>query len=262
MSEHRPAARQTFIDSADGGKILVHWLPGKPDGPLFWYVHGFQSDGTGNKSTALMEMASGLGAAFVSADFRGHGRSTPTHPDGALLGLCHETLLDDLRTVRKFTAGWHQGPRVLVGSSMGGYASSWFAAEHPEAVQGLVLAAPAFRFGFTMLGRMPGLTAEAWRNSGSVEYQGMGGPVRLGWKLYEQAEGRNEVTLAHRLNPAMPVRIFHAVDDDVIPYADSVSFVAAAGPDVSLALSRSGGHRLQESAFAIAMAAGELARGS
>lgn len=251
--------RQSHIEAADGGKIRVWWLPGRSDGPLLWYVHGFQSDGTGTKASALCELAAQTGTAFVSADFRGHGGSTPTHPDGPLLGLCHETLLDDLRAVRAFTAQWHQGPRVLVGSSMGGYAASWFAAEHPEAVQGLALAAPAFRFGSTMLGRVPGLTAEAWRAAGSVDYRGMAGPVRLGWKLYEQAEGRNENVLAQRLNPAMPIRIFHAVDDDVIPFADSVAFVAAAGPDVELALSRSGGHRLQESAGTIARSAMSLA---
>ena len=251
--------RQSHIEAADGGKIRVWWLPGRSDGPLLWYVHGFQSDGTGTKASALCELAAQTGTAFVSADFRGHGGSTPTHPDGPLLGLCHETLLDDLRAVRAFTAQWHQGPRVLVGSSMGGYAASWFAAEHPEAVQGLALAAPAFRFGSTMLGRVPGLTAEAWRAAGSVDYRGMAGPVRLGWKLYEQAEGRNENVLAQRLNPAMPIRIFHAADDDVIPYADSVAFVAAAGPDVELALSRSGGHRLQESAGTIARSAMSLA---
>lgn len=252
--------RQGHVETADGGKILVRWLPGRSDGPLLWYVHGFQSDGTGTKASVLCELAAKTGTAFVSADFRGHGGSTPTHPDGPLLGLCHETLLDDLRAARAFTARWHQGPRVLVGSSMGGYAASWFAAEHPEAVQGLVLAAPAFRFGSTILGRVPGLTAEAWRKAGSVDYRGMAGPVSLGWKLYEQAEGRNEFVLAQRLNPSMPIRIFHAVDDDVIPYADSVAFVAAAGPDAELALSRSGGHRLQESAEAIAHTAMSLAQ--
>ena len=252
--------RQTHIEAADGGKIRVWWSPGRSDGPLIWYVHGFQSDGTGTKASVLCELAARAGMGFVSADFRGHGGSTPTHQEGPLQGLCHETLLDDLRAVRKFAATWHQGPRILLGSSMGGYSASWFAAEHPEAVQGLVLVAPAFRFGSTILGRIPGLTAEAWRDAGSVEYRGMSGPVRLGWKLYEQAEGRNESVLAQRLNPAMPIRIFHAVDDDVIPYADSVAFVAAAGPDVELVLSRSGGHRLQESAVAIAQSALSLAQ--
>lgn len=252
--------RQSQIDASDGGKLRVLWLPGRSDGPLLWYVHGFQSDGSGNKASALCELAVRTGTAFVSADFRGHGGSSPTHPDGPLLGLCHETLLDDLRAVRAFTARWHQGPRVLVGSSMGGYASAWFAAEHPEAVQGLVLAAPAFRFGSTMLGRIQGLTAEAWRRAGSATYQGMAGPVRLGWKLYEQAEGRNEGVLAQRLNRAMAIRIFHAVDDDVIPYGDSVAFVASAGPDTELILSNSGGHRLQESAGAIAQWALRLAQ--
>lgn len=247
--------RQTLVEAEGGGTLLARWFPGRPDGPLLWYVHGFQSDGSGNKATALRDLAMREGLGFLSVDFRGHGGSSPTHPDGPLLGLCHESLLDDMRTARAFSAGWHQGPRILVGSSMGGYAAAWFAAEHPEAVQGLVLAAPAFRFGSTMLGRVPGLTPEAWRLRGSAEYQGMAGPVRLGWQLYEQAAGRGVALLAQRLNPSMPIRVFHAIDDDVIPYADSVDFVAGAGPDVELALSRSGGHRLQESAGAIAMAA-------
>ena len=252
---------ESHIQGPAGSSLHAYWRQGRTDGPLLWNVHGFQGDGMGNKAMALLEMAARNNLSFISVDFRGHGQSTPTHAQGRLLGLCHESLLNDMWAIRAFIASWHQGPRVLVGSSMGGYASTWFAAEHSEAVQGLVLVAPAFRFGSTMLGRIYGLTAEAWQQKGSAEYQGMSGPELLGWPLYEQSQGRTEESVVSRLKPEMPIRIYHAVDDDVIPYTTSVTFAARAGDQTELVLSRRGGHRLQESAGRIAQSALELALG-
>lgn len=255
MSDYSNRCQEGFLDGPDGSRLHAYWRQGRPDRPILWNVHGFQGDGMGNKAMALLDVAAQNNLSFISADFRGHGQSSPTHANGQLLGLCHESLLDDMRAIRTFISSWHQGPRVLVGSSMGGYASTWFAAEHAEAVQGLVLVAPAFRFGSTMLGRIHGLTAESWRQQGSAEYQGMADPVRLGWCLYEQSQGRNEESVASRLKPEMPICIYHAVDDDVIPYTTSVAFTAQAGDQTELLLSRRGGHRMQEYAGRMAQSA-------
>ena len=82
-----------FIEGPGGSRLHAYWRQGRSDAPLLWNVHGFQGDGMGNKAIALLESAARNNLSFISVDFRGHGQSSPTHANGRLLGLCHESLL-------------------------------------------------------------------------------------------------------------------------------------------------------------------------
>lgn len=251
LSHPRPNTVRLAIQAEEGPGILAgSELRGDPNAPLLWFVHGFQSERLGNKAQALLAAAAGRGWSFTSYDFRGHGESSPTHPlsvEHPLAALCHSSLTTDMERIAQHLDTWHGGPRILIGSSMGGYASAWHAALHPKRVQGLVLVAPAWRFGQTILGRVEKLSpgaSQIWKEAGWFDYPGGMAPTRLSWRLVEEAEAHPYHMLARRIG--CPVRVLHAMDDDVIDYQESVEALKHLSVDAHLLLTRTGGHRLIE----------------
>ena len=232
----------------------------RPNQPLLWFVHGFQSERSGSKAKALLEKAMHLGWSFASFDFRGHGGSSPTHSVAPLGRLCHTSLMEDMDVIASHLDSWHTGRRVLVGSSMGGYASAWYAALHPLRVHGLALAAPAWRFGNTLQERLeqsrPGSTKE-WQTKRWIAYPGITGDTLVSWQMVEEAKAHPHTLLARRIG--CPVLILHAIDDDVIPCAESVEMLGLLSIDAQLLLTRIGGHRLLEHVETLAQLAAQLA---
>ncbi len=240
--------RLTIRPDEGNGILAGTEYRGKVDAPLFWFVHGFQSERMGNKAGSLLETAVRLGWSFTSFDFRGHGESSPTitgKPEHPLIGLCHSSLIVDMDVIATHLDTWHTGPRILIGSSMGGYASAWHAALHPKKVQGLVLVAPAWRFGNTILSRVEKAAQGAgkmWWKTGWHDYQGGISTTRLSWRMVEESEAHPYPLLARRLG--CPVRILHAMDDDVIDYQESLETLKLLAGNAELVLTRTGGHRL------------------
>lgn len=249
LNRQQPSTVRLGVQTEEGNGVLTGTeLRGPSDAPLFWFVHGFQSERLGNKAGSLLEAASGRGWSFTSFDFRGHGESSttmPGSPEHPLAGLCHSSLISDMDAIASHLDTWHNGPRVLIGSSMGGYASAWHAALHPKKVQGLVLVAPAWRFGNTILGRVEKSAPDAgktWKETGWHEYEGGIATTRLSWRLVEEAAAHPYSMLARRLG--CPVRVLHAMDDDVIDCQESVEALKLLTCNAELLITRTGGHRL------------------
>ena len=249
LSRQQATTVRLGIQSDEGNGILAGTeFRGPADAPLFWFVHGFQSERMGNKAVSLLEEAKRRGWSFISFDFRGHGESSttlPGCPEHPLAGLCHSSLISDMNSIAGHLDTWHTGPRVLIGSSMGGYASAWHAALHPKKVQGLVLVAPAWRFGNTILGRVeksaPG-AGKKWKETGWHDYLGGTSSTRLPWRLVEEAAAHPHTMLARRLG--CPVRVLHAMDDEVIDYLESVEALKLLSANAELVITKTGGHRL------------------
>lgn len=246
---HQPTTVRLGIQSEEGNGILTGTeLRGHSEAPLFWFVHGFQSERMGNKAGRLLEAAASRGWSFTSFDLRGHGESSPTlpgSPEHPLAGLCHSSLISDMAAIASHLDTWHNGPRVLIGSSMGGYASAWHAALHPKKVQGLVLVAPAWRFGNTILSRVEKAAQGAgktWKETGWHDYQGGITSTRLSWRLVEEAAAHPYPMLARKVG--CPVRVLHAMDDEVIDCLESVEALKLLAGNAELLLTRTGGHRL------------------
>ena len=172
------------------------------------YLHGFASGPASKKAGFFRERIPRLEV-----------------PDLAAGDFEHLTITGQLQLIEKLAAG---DPVSLIGSSLGGYLASLYAAHHPETVK-LVLMAPAFGFAQRW---SKAVETEAWRKSGFLEvyHYGEKRTRRLGYQLLEDALGYEELP-----DFQQPALIFHGIHDTVVPAQFSSGF-ARSHPNVGLRL--------------------------
>lgn len=222
-----------------GGELQAYLShPGRPGDWAVLYVHGFGSNQAGEKARAVEAACARRGWTFASFDFRGHGQST-----GSLLELSGSGLLDDLDVVRQWLAARGVARLALYGSSMGGWASAWFAVRCPEAVAALALVAPAFNFLRSRWDRLSDEERQNWRTTGRLRVRSEWVDAEIGYGVAAEIDQFAVGLLAARLE--RPALIFHGLLDDTVPATDSLAFVQlAAHPALELRLYRDGDHRL------------------
>ena len=213
-------------------------LTGAPDCVV--YVHGFGSDVRGDKPTAVFAACARRGWSCAAFEFRGHGRSSGTMRDLRASGL-----QSDLETVREWLESRGVNRTFLVGSSMGGFAASWYAADHADTVPAVALIAPAVRF---LEGRLEALSEperRAWRESGTIRYRGKWLDVELDYAmLEEQPRYQAEALAACWRTPAL---IFQGMQDETVPWRDTLELVTKTPfGGIELRLLGDGDHRLQK----------------
>ena len=131
-------------------------------------------------------------------------------------------------------------PKILFGSSLGGYLAALYAARHPE-VERLVLLAPAFQFPSRWRLRYSEAQLAAWKRDGSVPvfHYGEKREMRLGYQLMEDSACYEDEP-----DFGQPALIFHGTMDDVVPPEVSETFVKT-HPNAQLRLLKSG-HELTD----------------
>jgi pimeloyl-ACP methyl ester carboxylesterase len=216
------ASRPFHLELGGGEFVVGDELPGAA--PVYLYLHGLGSVRTGEKSTSLLEHARARGRAFLRIDLRGHGASS-----GRIGRVAISDLVADVGRVLE-----RVGPAVVVGSSLGGLVGAFAAAEHPQAVAGLALIAPAFGLAASLAQRLDPL-GRLWTN------QGLGFHVEP--RVLADASALDEAGLPARLS--VPTLVVHGMLDEVIPPLVSEGFLAAlASPRKALWLVPDGDHRL------------------
>ncbi|MCU1295069.1 MAG: hypothetical protein JWP08_3919 [Bryobacterales bacterium] len=169
------------------------------------YLHGFASGPTSRKAT------------FFAAKLRALGFPVDI-PDLAEDNFRNLTLTGQLRVIERLA---NNEPVILIGSSMGGYLASLYAAEHPE-VDRLILLAPAFAFHELWVSKMSDPELTRWRQNGSVDvfHYGAGREMPLGYGMLKDAS-------QYEPFPAFtqPALIFHGEADTSVPVQYSVNFI-------------------------------------
>jgi uncharacterized protein len=189
------------------------------------YLHGFASSPQSGKARFFAARFGELGILFTA----------PQLDEGNFETL---TIGGQLRVVEEAVRG---EPVVLMGSSMGGYIAALYAARHPEAVEKLVLLAPAFQFPTRWRARYSAKDLELWRVQGTIPFfhYGFKEERPLGFQIVEDA-AKYEDEPAFR----QPALVLHGRKDEVVPA--SLSKVFAEGhPNVTLRLVDSG-HELTD----------------
>ncbi len=204
------------------------------------YVPGYGSVRDGEKAVAFRDAFLRAGIAFVAFEPRGHGDSS-----GSLADLTLGRHREDLDAVLAFARGI--APRLAgIGSSLGGLVVALHAATHPRAFRSIALIAPAFGFHarWSRVPRKdwpPGLTAEALASMRAASTPRIAGALRT------------------------PALVWHGMQDDAVPWRESVRFAERSHAAVEVRLLARGDHRLTrwcaelaEAAVAHACAAGLL----
>ena len=100
----------SFLINKENQKIVYKKIIGKKPGIIF--IHGLNSDMSGNKAINIEKYAKQNKLSFIRFDCRGHGKSF-----GKIEDFTISDWKDDLLNIIDKIA---EGPQILVGSSMGG----------------------------------------------------------------------------------------------------------------------------------------------
>ncbi len=238
------------LDIAPDGWLQGQWSYATP-GPDFAvvFVHGFCSVRYGEKAQALEESCARRGWTFATFDFRGHGESS-----GIVRDLRGSGLLADLDRVYGFLKENGVSRLCFVGSSMGGWATAWYAIKHPERVEACAHVAPGYHFLTARWDRLSPEEREAWKREGVLRLRNNWVDAELGYGFVEEAPLFPKEQLLRDYHT--PTLIFQGMDDEVVPPERTFHFVEQlACPHVELRLYKDGDHRLTDRKEEIAEAA-------
>ena len=170
------------------------------------YLHGFASGPNSTKGSYFARQFQQMGAEVVQPDLN----------EGDFKGL---TITRQLKLVDRVAREIQ--PRLVMGSSLGGYLAALYGALYPKEAPALALMAPAFGFPRRWTERLGEEAMVAWREKGTmpVYHYGEGGMRDLGYGLYQDA-------LWHDQFPAVtqPTLVFHGKYDDQVDPELSVEF--------------------------------------
>lgn len=233
----------------DGQKLrgIFSYSPNSQSPPVIVFAHGFGSIHSGDKATAIEAECVKRNWAFIACDFRGHGES-----DGVMNELLGSGLLEDLEAIVREAQKRVGGKLFLFGSSMGGWASAWFAARFPTQVAACAFVAPAFRF--LEWRNLTEADRAKWQRTGRHRVKNEFVDVEIGYGLIAEASNFKFETLATRF--ITPSIIFHGMADGIVPYTVSIDFASSCtAEEIDLVIIKGGDHRLNRDAKKLAWAA-------
>lgn len=227
-----------YLQTKRGYKLAYHAISGAAvdQRPGFIWCGGLKSDMEGSKALAMQDWAKHMGHDYVRFDYFGHGQS-----DGEFAAGNISIWRDDIVSVLDELSS---GPQVLMGSSMGGWASLLAAKARPERVKALLLIAPA-----------PDFTQHMWDSfDKQVQNQIMKDGLYLLPNEYDEPyeitrqlieDGRANSLLGKVINFDGPVRILQGQDDVPVPWRRSIELVdQISSKDVIYNLVKGGDHSL------------------
>ena len=231
----------------DGATIVYRRLPGRPPGVLF--CAGFRSEMTGTKALFLEGYCRSRGHAFVRFDYFGHGGSS----GDIALGTIGRWADDAVAVLDELT----EGPQIIVGSSMGGWVMLLAALARTKRVHALVGIAAAPDFTEDLVG--PQLNARQQQEccrTGRVTVPSKYDPSGYTYALGLFEDGRRHLVMREGIPLLCPVRLFHGMLDDAVPWRTSLRLAERlASRDVIVTLSKEGDHRLSKEADLTRLAA-------
>jgi pimeloyl-ACP methyl ester carboxylesterase len=244
MDEGEPQFLELGGERAVPRRIAYRLSPGDPGKVKLLWLPGFLSDMASTKALAVADWARAHRHAMLRFDYSGHGLSGGD--------LREATIGDWLEEAALMFDALGNGPRIVIGSSMGGWLALLLARrlkeqERSGELAGLVLIAPAWDMTEMLMWRK-----FSERRREEVESKGVtpvpsayGEAYPVTKRLIE--EGRSHSIEGRSFDPGCPVRILQGYRDADVPWRHALALIdLLAGEDVELTLIKSGDHRLSE----------------
>lgn len=216
---------------------------GASNGPTVLYVPGFQGSGHGLKSQELIKHCQSKDLRYICYDPEATG----------------ESKVSDLSTLQ--FKHWFENAQaaiekadtknlVLVGSSMGGWISLKMASEFPNLVKGLLLIAPAVNFLRPKYQEWYANTTKQNRqdqDDGKLTIMDPSyGTVPVSKAFVQNSSEMEFESGVNTINVTCPVKIIHGVQDETVPFKNSLKVMEMIRSDnVELVYVKSGDHRMQ-----------------
>lgn len=241
--------------NVDGHNLAYHKNAhyGRNHGAGFIWCGGLKSDMDGTKAMALDSWATETGRPYIRFDYFGHGQSGGAFKDGTI-----SRWRDDILTVIDKLA---DGPQILVGSSMGGWAALLAALARPNRIKGLLLIAPAPDFTEKLMWAQfdEDIRTQIMETGLYLQPSDYDAPYEITKTLIE--DGRENQLLDSWIKFYGPVRILQGRDDASVPWTHSHKLVEKiVSDDVIYSLVKDGDHSLSrpEDIIRLLMSAEEL----
>ena len=224
-----------YLSASNGEKIAYKKSDGK--GPTLVWCGGLKSDMEGGKATHLHNWAIEEERSYIRFDYFGHGESSGAFREGTISRWAS----DVVQVIDELT----KGDVILVGSSMGGWASLLATLQRPNRVKGLLLIAPAPDF-------TQKLTWADWTDEQreTLERDGIVYVPSDYDEPYEYSrvlmkDGKANQILDAPINFDGPVRILQGAADPVVPWEYSRQILdVITSEDVDYTLVKNGDHSL------------------
>jgi pimeloyl-ACP methyl ester carboxylesterase len=199
---------------------------------------------SGTKAEAIAAHAAATGRPCFRFDYSGHGESGGDLAGGTISGW-----LAEAAQAFSTRAG---GPRILVGSSMGGWLALLLLrrlrSADPAAaarIRGLVLIAPAADMTTLVWDRLSDAARRQITAEGCCFEPSRYGPEPYLYTLALIEDGRRHLLLQQGLDLPCPLRILQGDQDPDVSYDHALrTFHALRGDDIRLTLIKGGDHRL------------------
>ena len=216
-------------------KIHYKSLKGKSPGIIF--IHGLNSDMSGQKALSIAKYAMKNKLSFIRFECRGHGKSSGKFEDFTISDW-KKDLIDVIDNIAK-------GPQILVGSSMGGWLMFLAAKARPARVAGMVglAAAPDYIDGF--YNGLSNKKKEEMNKKGFIRYSSYGFSYLVKKKYI--IDGRKNKILNKEFRWNKPLILIQGLKDKVVkPDVPEKIVKKIKGSQIQIKLLKNSDHRLSE----------------
>ena len=185
-------------------QIAYKKIKGKTPGIIF--IHGFNSDMTGEKALQIEKFAKQKKISFLKFDCRGHGKSHGKLEDFVITDWKNDLLymIDNLT----------RGQQVLIGSSMGGWLMMLAAKLRNSRIKGLIGLASAPDFTPSLYKNLPKKNKNEISKKGITRIKKWNYIYTLTKRLF--VDGKKNLVLKKKFYFKKPIILIHGIKDDVV----------------------------------------------
>ncbi|MGV3278997.1 alpha/beta hydrolase [Rickettsiales bacterium LUAb2] len=230
-----------FFNLPNNEKLCYYLQEGNSSSPIIIFLPGYMSDIKGVKASSLANFAKESNLSYLCFEYRGHGQSS-----GNLFDFIIEDWFQD--TVAIINSLTKNRPKILIGSSMGGWLAFLYSHYFSENIKGLIAIAPALDFtkdlNMLLISNSPNIKQEDDIISFTYPTNEV---AKFSKKLITNT--KEDLFLLNKSNLYFnfKVRLLHGMQDNIVNYQNSINISQKlTNSDVIISLFKNGDHSLSK----------------